>query len=144
MHAALDRATDSVEAGPNISDTSATFDAHAQAALAALGQQTRLRIFRLLTRNEPSGITVGAIAQAIQCPQNTTSSHLAILARAQLAISVRQGRSVLYRADFAGMRRLIEYLLDDCCNGDASLCAPLFSALCAGKRSNSRADEPFR
>jgi ArsR family transcriptional regulator len=103
-------------------------EARAQAALAALGQQTRLAIFRLLMRHEPCGITVGELALAIGCPQNTASGHLAILARAQLASSARQGRSVVYRADLAGMRWLIDYLLADCCNGNASLCAAFFPA----------------
>ena len=68
----------------------------------------------------------------MQCPQNTTSGHLAILSRAQLVTSTRQGRTVVYRADMAGMRWLLEYLLADCCNGDASICATVFSSLCTG------------
>ena len=141
MSTALDESTETVEVESEVSDPT---DVRAQTALAALGQQTRLKIFRLLVRSEPSGLTVGAIAQAIRCPQNTTSSHLAILARAQLAISVRQGRSVLYRADLAGMRWLIEYLFADCCNGDASLCAPVFAALCVGDCSHPSSDEDPR
>ncbi len=106
--------------------------ARALAALAALGQQTRLAIFRLLVSHEPCGLTVGEVAVAMQCPQNTTSGHLAILARAQIVTSVRQGRSVVYRADMSGMRWLLEYLLADCCNGDPSMCATAFSSLCDG------------
>jgi len=95
-------------------------------------------------RQEPCGIAVGEIALAMQCPQNTASGHLAILARAQLATSVRQGRSVVYRADLAGMRWLIEYLLADCCNGDASLCAPFFSAAGVGLRLHPPSDAQVR
>src|SRR6266851_3120263 len=58
---------------------------HALAALAALGQPTRLEIFRLLIRHEPAGLAAGTIAAAIGCPQNTLSSHLGILARSGLA-----------------------------------------------------------
>ena len=57
---------------------------HALAALAALGQQTRLEIFRLLVRCAPNGLAAGTIAVTINCPNNTLSSHLAILARAGL------------------------------------------------------------
>lgn len=109
-----------------------TSGARALAALAALGQQTRLATFRLLVSHEPCGLTVGEVATALQCPQNTTSGHLAILARAQLVTSNRQGRSVVYRADMAGMRWLLEYLMSDCCNGDLSACATVFSSLCDG------------
>lgn len=101
-------------------------------ALAALGQQTRLAIFRALVSHEPCGLSVGEVALTMQCPQNTASGHLAILARAQLVTSARQGRSVVYRADLAGMRWLLEYLLADCCNGDPSLCVTAFSSLCTG------------
>ena len=106
--------------------------ARAVDALAALGQQARLAIFRFLVGHEPCGVTVGEIALAMQCPQNTASGHLAILARAQLVTSARHGRTVVYRADLAGMRWLLEYLLADCCNGDPSMCASVFSSLCTG------------
>jgi DNA-binding transcriptional ArsR family regulator len=118
-----------------------TSGARALAALAALGQQTRLAIFRLLVTHEPCGLTVGEVAAAMRCPQNTTSGHLAILARAQIVTSIRQGRSVVYRADMAGMRWLLEYLLADCCNGDPSLCASAFSSLCDGACEHPAADK---
>ena len=102
-------------------------------ALAALGQQTRLAIFRFLMSHEPCGRTVGEIAVALGCPQNTTSGHLSILARAGLVKSTRQGRSVIYRPDLSGMRWLLEYLLSDCCNGDPAKCAEAFSVLCSGE-----------
>ena len=100
----------------------------AVAALHALGQQMRLSVFRLLVRHEPCGMSVGAIAQIVQSPQNTISAHLAVLARAQMVTSARQGRSVVYRADLRGIRWLIEFLLADCCHGDVVSCATMFSA----------------
>lgn len=112
----------------------------AEAALAALGQLNRLRIFRLLVRMEPEGVAAGAIAEMMGCPQNTASSHLAILARANLVTGVRRGRSVVYRADLEGMRWLVEYLLADCCNGDVSLCASLPAALLAGACTRPASD----
>ena len=95
---------------------------HALAALAALGQPTRLEIFRLLIRREPEGFAAGAIADAVSAPHNTLSTHLAILARAGLVRGAREGRSIIYRADIAGMRDLISFLVTDCCDGHPELC----------------------
>jgi ArsR family transcriptional regulator len=99
--------------------------AHALAALAALGQPTRLQIFRLLVRCAPDGLAAGSIAATINCPNNTLSSHLAILARAGLVRGTRDGRSISYRADLDGMRALVAFLLTDCCNGHPEVCAPI-------------------
>jgi ArsR family transcriptional regulator, arsenate/arsenite/antimonite-responsive transcriptional repressor len=95
---------------------------HALSALAALGQPTRLAIFRLLVQREPDGLAAGAIAEAIDCPGNTLSSHLAILARAGLVRGGRNGRSIIYRADVEGMRALMLFLVNDCCGGHPELC----------------------
>src|SRR2546426_10286465 len=89
-------------AGP-VTSGDAMSTPHALSALAALGQPTRLEIFRLLMRRQPVGLPAGAIAEAIGCPQNTLSSHLSILARAGLVRGTREGRSILYRADGEGM-----------------------------------------
>jgi ArsR family transcriptional regulator, arsenate/arsenite/antimonite-responsive transcriptional repressor len=95
---------------------------HALAALAALGQSTRLQIFRLLMRKEPEGLPAGTIADAIGCPHNTLSSHLSILARSGLVRGTRDGRSIIYRADVEGMRALIAFMVTDCCEGHPELC----------------------
>ena len=95
---------------------------HALAALAALGQPTRLEIFRLLMRHAPDGLSAGTIAETIGCPHNTLSSHLSILARAGLIRGTRDGRSITYRADVDGMRTLIGFLVTDCCDGHPELC----------------------
>ena len=102
---------------------------HALAALAALGQPTRLEIFRLLIRREPQGLAAGAIADAINCPHNTLSSHLSILARSGLVRGTRDGRSIVYRADVEGMRALIAFLIKDCCDAHPEVCN--FSGLLA-------------
>jgi len=96
--------------------------AHALAALAALGQPTRLEIFRLLSRAEPQGVPAGEIAEAVGTPHNTLSSHISILARAGLVRGTRNGRSIVYRADIEGMRRLVGFLVNDCCDGHPELC----------------------
>lgn len=95
---------------------------HALSALAALGQPTRLDIFRLLMRHGPEGLPAGAIAEAIGCPHNTLSSHLSILARAGLIRGTRKGRTILYRADIESMRTLLAFLVTDCCKGHPELC----------------------
>jgi ArsR family transcriptional regulator, arsenate/arsenite/antimonite-responsive transcriptional repressor len=95
---------------------------HALAALAALGQPTRLDIFRLLMRRGSEGLLAGSIAETIGCPHNTLSSHLSILARAGLICGTREGRTIIYRADIDGMRSLLSFLVTDCCEGHPELC----------------------
>ena len=95
---------------------------HALAALAALGQPTRLEIFRLLISGEPDGLPAGVIAEKIGCPHNTLSSHLSILARSGLVRGARDGRSIVYRADVDAIRTLIEFLVNDCCSAHPELC----------------------
>ena len=91
-------------------------------ALAALAQPTRLAIFRLLIKHEPVGITAGVIADTIGAPHNTLSSHLAILVRAGLLRSTREGRTIIYRSNVEGMRALIGFLVSECCDGHPELC----------------------
>ncbi|HET7269243.1 MAG TPA: metalloregulator ArsR/SmtB family transcription factor [Oleiagrimonas sp.] len=98
-------------------------------ALSALAQSTRLDTFRLLVRHEPRGLPAGEAALELGVPQNTLSTHLAILARAGLADSVRHGRSVVYRANLACLRTLTMFLLTDCCGANAQQCAPLLAGL---------------
>jgi ArsR family transcriptional regulator, arsenate/arsenite/antimonite-responsive transcriptional repressor len=98
-------------------------------ALAALAQATRLQTFRLLVEKEPEGVPAGELARRVGVPQNTMSAHLSILANAGLVIGERQSRSIIYRADLQRFRELMLYLLQDCCGGNASLCAPLIADL---------------
>lgn len=95
---------------------------HALAALAALGQQTRLSIFRMLVSSEPDGLSAGGLAEGVGCPHNTLSTHVAILVRAGLVHGTREGRTITYRADAAGTRALIAFLVNDCCDGRPELC----------------------
>ena len=108
--------------GPQHDVDSSMTPPHALAALAALGQPTRLEIFRLLMRAEPNGLTAGALAEAIGCPHNTLSSHVAILARSGLVRGRRDGRSIIYRAGVEGIRALVSFLVTDCCDGHPELC----------------------
>jgi ArsR family transcriptional regulator len=98
-------------------------------ALAALAQPTRLEVFRLLVKREPDGLAAGDIAKALAVPQNTMSSHLAILSRAGLVRAQRFGRSIVYRADLAQFQAVTLFLLRDCCDGRPEICAPLIENL---------------
>lgn len=98
-------------------------------ALAALAQPTRLQTFRLLVEREPDGVPAGELARLIGVPQNTMSAHLSILANAGLVSGDRQSRSIIYRVDLEQFRSVMLYLLQDCCGGNASLCAPLIADL---------------
>lgn len=101
----------------------------ATAALGALAQESRLKIFRLLVEAGAEGVPAGEIARRLGSPHNTVSSHLGILEQARLVCSRRSGRSVIYAADFAGMRNLFAFLLEDCCRGRSDVCAPLLDAV---------------
>lgn len=94
------------------------------AALSALAQPTRIGIFQLAARHEPAGLPAGEIARQLDVPQNTLSSHLAVLTRAGLLRSERHGRSIVYRADIAALRSVTDFLLRDCCGGQTDLCPP--------------------
>ena len=107
--------------GPRSADQSMS-GPWALSALAALGQPTRLDIFRLLMRREPEGLSAGAIAEEVGSAHNTLSTHLAILARAGLVQGTRDGRSIIYRADIEGMRALVSFHIMDCCDGHPELC----------------------
>ena len=98
-------------------------------ALAALAQPTRLDVFRLLVSHEPGGMAAGDIARALAVPQNTMSTHLAILTRAHLVTGKRSGRSIVYRADLAYFREVMVFMLNDCCGGKPEICAPLIESI---------------
>jgi ArsR family transcriptional regulator len=98
-------------------------------ALAALAQTTRLDVFRLLVRSEPEGLAAGDIAKALAVPQNTMSSHLAILSRAGLVSAQRFSRSIVYRADLAQFQAVVLFMLKDCCDGRPEICAPVIEGL---------------
>lgn len=93
-------------------------------ALAALGQTTRLSIFRLLVEAGPSGRMAGEIAEMLALPGATLSFHLKELSAAGLVAGEQQGRFICYRANFDAMNDLIAFLTRNCCGGDAAACTP--------------------
>ena len=99
--------------------------ARAVEALSALAQGHRLAVFRLLVKAGPDGMPAGDVARDIGALPNTLSTHLAILNRAGLIRSRREGRSVIYTTDYDGMRGLLGFLVADCCGGRPEICEPL-------------------
>lgn len=98
-------------------------------ALGALAHETRLSVFRLLVKAGPDGMIAGAIAEHCGVPPSTMSHHLATLERAGLVQSERESRLIHYRADHAGMRRLLTFLMQDCCQGAPEMCGDLMAGL---------------
>ncbi|MBR42548.1 MAG: transcriptional regulator [Acidiferrobacter sp.] len=96
--------------------------------LSALAQPSRLQIFRLLVKHSPTGLAAGKIADDLGVRHNTLSTHVAILTRAGLLRSERNGRSIIYSIDPQGIKSLLAYLVEDCCNGQPELCTPVNSA----------------
>jgi len=108
--------------------------------LAALAQDTRLAIFRLLVEHAGDGLTPGAIALKLKLSPATLSFHLKELATAGLLADRREGRFIWYRPDIDAMNRLVGYLTENCCcaSGRAACgmdCAP---ASCASSKSRNR------
>jgi ArsR family transcriptional regulator, arsenate/arsenite/antimonite-responsive transcriptional repressor len=92
------------------------------AALAALAQETRLDIFRLLVQAGPDGMPAGQIGERLGLPSATLSFHLNQLRHAGLVTFRREGRSLIYAAEYAAMNGLLGYLTENCCQEEASGC----------------------
>ena len=92
-------------------------------ALAALAQESRLAVFRLLVHNAPDGLTPGVMGEQLAMPAPTLSFHLKTLAQAGLVTAVQEGRFVRYRAEIAGVKALTAFLLEDCCRGNHDICS---------------------
>jgi ArsR family transcriptional regulator, arsenate/arsenite/antimonite-responsive transcriptional repressor len=93
--------------------------------LSALAQESRLAVFRLLVRAGPEGLAAGEIARSLGITPNTLSAQLNVLSNAGLITCRRDGRSIIYAADYQGMGQLLVYLTEDCCQGRPEVCAPL-------------------
>jgi ArsR family transcriptional regulator, arsenate/arsenite/antimonite-responsive transcriptional repressor len=96
-------------------------------ALGALAQEHRLAAFRVLVQAGADGLSAGALAEALQLPNSSLSFHLAQLTNAGLIIQRRQGRSLIYSADYGVMNGLMGYLMENCCAG--ANCTP--DAICS-------------
>jgi ArsR family transcriptional regulator len=95
------------------------------AALTALAQDNRLDIFRLLVQAGPEGVSAGAVSAALDLAPNTLTFHFDRLRTAGLVTVRRDGRSMIYAAQFGTMNTLLSYLTENCCQGAPETCAPL-------------------
>jgi len=108
----------------------------AVAALAALAQDNRLDVFRLLVQAGPEGMPAGAVAAALDLPPNTLTFHFDRLRIAGLVTVRREGRSMIYAAQFEKMNSLVGFLTENCCGGGGGApCAPVVECKPARKRT---------
>jgi DNA-binding transcriptional ArsR family regulator len=106
---------------------------HAIESFTALAQESRLAIFRLLVREEPSGLPVGEISRRLNIVPSTLSGHLGVLKRAGLLRSTRHQREIHYAANLDAMGNLIRFMLEDCCDGQVNNCNEIFSLIPQGE-----------
>ena len=107
----------------------------AVAALAALAQDNRLDVFRLLVQAGPDGMPAGKIAEALDLAPNTLTFHFDRLRSAGLVAVRREGRSMIYAAQYEAMNALLGFLTQNCCQGAAETCAPALCRPAKPKRS---------
>lgn len=98
------------------------------AALAALAQESRLAVFRLLVQAGPEGMAATRIADALGIPPSSLSFHLKELTHAELVNQTKAGRSLIYSANFPAMDSLVSFLTDNCCGG--APCSPGIKTKC--------------
>jgi ArsR family transcriptional regulator, arsenate/arsenite/antimonite-responsive transcriptional repressor len=110
----------------------------AVAILAALAQDSRLDVFRLLVEAGPDGMPAGHIASSMKLPPSALTFHLDRLREAGLITVRRNGRSMIYAARFEAMNALVSYLTDHCCQGRPELCVP------KARKAASKKTEPAR
>lgn len=99
-------------------------------AFAALSQETRLRIVRILVQAGPDGVPAGVIAGAVGASPSNVSFHLKELERTGMIVSRREARSIIYAADYETLGAVIRFLMEDCCGGRPEICAPVLAAPC--------------
>jgi ArsR family transcriptional regulator, arsenate/arsenite/antimonite-responsive transcriptional repressor len=87
-------------------------------ALAALAQDTRLAIYRLLVQQGPGGLPAGTVAERLDVPAPTLSFHMKELAHAGMVAARQEGRFIYYSANYEQMNGLLGYLTENCCQGE--------------------------
>jgi DNA-binding transcriptional ArsR family regulator len=106
-------------------------ESQAVQAMAALSQETRLRIVRRLVRAGQKGVAAGALADGLGVSPSNMSFHLKELERAALINSRREARSIFYVASYDTLNGLIRFLMEDCCGGRPEVCTPALAECCA-------------
>ena len=115
---------------------------HVVAALAALAQDSRLDVFRLLVKAGPEGLAAGEVAKRLRLPPNTLSFHFDRLRQAGLVTVRRESRSMIYAAKFDTMNGLISFLSENCCAGVSDDCGPDCAPPKTASKSRSKKHEP--
>lgn len=113
-------------------------------SFAALAQETRLRIVRLLVRAGAEGMAAGEIAETMGVSPSNMSFHLKELETAGMVASRRDARSIIYSADYAALGGLIRFLMEDCCSGRPEVCEPVLAAPCCDVARPSKRREKVR
>lgn len=108
----------------------------AVAALAALAQEHRLAVFRLLVQVGPDGMPAGQVADALDLAPNALTFHFDRLRDAGLVTVRREGRSMIYAAQFETMNALLGFLTENCCQGAVETCAPNVCKPAKARRHN--------
>jgi DNA-binding transcriptional ArsR family regulator len=116
----------------------------ALAALAALAQESRLDVFRLLVQAGADGMPAGQIGERLGLPSATLSFHLNHLKQSGLVKCRRESRSLIYTAEYPTMNALLAYLTENCCQGDASACGVAFCEPAIPTREEARHEAPAR
>lgn len=98
-------------------------------ALAALAQESRLAVYRLLVETGPNGLAASKIAEALGLPPSSLSFHLKELSHADLVRAKQEGRSIIYSANFQTMNALVSFLTENCCGGNP--CSPVCTPACS-------------
>src|SRR5437868_7074718 len=105
-------------------------ESQARNCFAALSQETRLAVVRLLVKAGEDGVAAGAIADEVGVSASNISFHLKELERSGLILQRREARSIIYAANYDVLRGLIGFLMEDCCGGRPEICAPMPGAAC--------------
>ena len=113
-------------------------------ALAALAQESRLDVFRLLVQTGPDGLAAGLIGETLSLPAATLSFHLSHLKHAGLISVRREGRSLIYAAAYPAMNALLSYLTENCCQGETAACAAPICAPAAKPSERKPHEAPAR
>jgi DNA-binding IclR family transcriptional regulator len=98
-------------------------------ALAALAQESRLAVFRLLVQAGPNGMAASKIAEELAIPASSLSFHLKELTRADLIVPTQDGRFIIYATNFEVMNQVLAFLTANCCGGNP--CSPVMGMQCA-------------
>jgi DNA-binding transcriptional ArsR family regulator len=116
-------------------------ESQALAALAAVSQETRLRIVRRLVRAGPKGVAAGTLAESFGVQPSNMSFHLKELERSGLISARREARSIIYSADYPTLSGLIRFLMEDCCGGRPEVCTPALARCCAPARGPRKREQ---